>query len=159
MIWSSAKPYNVGPMCDKLFTKEQKEKLVAIWARDKLQLPQHAYNLKVQVYKQLSWVWHNGAILKRMSNLGVADHWLQENTVLIDDSIEKAVSEPYNLLQLEEFEGKKEQMESDVLGQVVRYLEKLRWEADVSARMRLNPFSYDPEADAFDWTPIANDMH
>lgn len=155
MIWSSAKPENVGPMCDKLFTKEQKDRLAAIWARDKLRLPANAYHEKVQVYKQLSWVWKDKSI--QSANPDAVDYWSQENTVLIDDSMEKAASEPFNVLQLEEFEGKKEQMEVDVLGQVVRYLKTLRRQRNVSAYIRWKPFAYDPEEGPFDWKSIIDD--
>ena len=78
---------------------------------------------------------------------------------MIDDSEEKAASEPYNILKIDEFEGKAEQMEADVLGQVVNYLDLLKWERDVSAYMSRTPFEYDETLDAYDWMPIVNDMH
>ena len=156
MIWSSAKPKNVERMCDKLFTTEQKDQVVAIWSRDRLRLPEGAYNQKVQVYKQLTWIWKDKKI--QSANPNPVDFWSQENTVLIDDSVEKAASEPHNIIRIQEFEGRRDQMESDVLGQVVKYLETLRSEIDVSAYMRWEPFEFDPE-EAFDWTAIVNDMH
>ena len=156
MVWSSARPDNVQGMCEKLLLKPQKEQLIGIWARDQLRLPADAYNQKVQVYKQLSWIWKDKKI--QSANPNPIEYWSQENTVLIDDSVEKAASEPYNLIQLEEFENKTEQVEVDVLGQVVKYLELLRWERDVSAYVRWKPFAFDPEK-AFNWMPIVNDMH
>ncbi|EME47362.1 hypothetical protein DOTSEDRAFT_69332 [Dothistroma septosporum NZE10] len=136
MVWSSARPENVTKMCSDLFTPKQKYELVAIWARDKLQLPSHAYWQKVQVYKQLTWVWNDNSI-----QVGI-ESWGQYNTVLIDDSTEKAASEPHNLIQIDEFEGKEEQMQDNVLGQVEQYLDTLRWQENVSAYVRTHPFKY-----------------
>lgn len=141
MVWSSSKPENVRKMCSDLFTPEQRSKLPAVWGRDTLRIPPHAYNQRVQVYKQLSWVWNDLAV--QASNPVPGGVWTQANTVLIDDTIEKAAGEPYNLIELEEFEAKKEQMSTDVLGQVALYLNDLRSQRDVSAYMRLHPFVYD----------------
>lgn len=163
MVWSSARLDNVKSMCSRLFTHAQAAGLVAIWARDRLGLTPAQYREKVQVYKQLSWIWSDPVVqssapdsLPEMRGLF---EWGQENTVLIDDSVEKAASEPYNLVQIDEFEGRAEQMQVDVLGQVVGYLETLRTEGDVSGYMRCKPFVYDPAAAAFDWMPIFNRMH
>lgn len=155
MVWSSAMPENVRKMCAKLITPAQDEKLVALWARDKLRLPPKSYRQKVQVYKQLAWVWHDPAV--QAANPDDVDYWCQENTVLIDDSMLKAASEPFNIVQLEEFEAKHEQMQSDVLGQVVKYLEVLRLQRNVSSYMRTKPFVYDADEE-FDWEAIEKDM-
>jgi hypothetical protein len=142
-------------MCTQLFTKEQLDQLVAIWARDTLRLPQKAYNEKVQVYKQLSWIWGDKSVQAKNSDWrGV---WGQDNTVLIDDSVEKAASEPHNIIQIEEFEGRQEQMKVDVLGQVVKYLEKLRKQRDVSAFIRRSPFVFEPE-ESFEWATVPYNM-
>ncbi|KAH9843445.1 catalytic domain of ctd-like phosphatases [Teratosphaeria destructans] len=151
MIWSSARPDNVKAMCGKLFTKPQMQQLIAVWARDKLRLAQKFYNQKVQVYKQLSWVWEELAA-------GGNGIWDQSNTVLIDDSMEKAASEPHNLVQIEEFEGRADQQSTDVLGQVVRYLEVARDYSDVSSFMREYPFTYLPEDALFDWSEMRAGM-
>lgn len=140
MVWSSSKPENVKKMCSTLFTADQQSKVTAVWGRDKLRIPPAAYNMKVQVYKQLPWVWSNLEI--QASNPVSGDNWSQANTVLIDDSIEKSASEPFNLIELEEFEAKPEQMTTDVLGQVALYLDDLRSQSDVSAYMRQHPFVY-----------------
>jgi hypothetical protein len=58
----------------------------------------------------------------------------------LDDSIDKAASEPYNLVQVEEFTKETKLDDDDVLGRVVAFLEELKWEADVSAAMRERPF-------------------
>lgn len=148
MVWSSAKPANVRPMCAQLFSPEQHQRLIAIWARDTLRIPDKHYNSKVQVYKQLSWIWEDGNL--HAAKKDASPIWEQANTVLIDDSVEKAASEPHNLICLEEFEDRPDQRTSDVLGQVVKYLEMLKYEKDVSAFMHLMPFTYNP-GEVFDW--------
>lgn len=68
----------------------------------------------------------------------------QSNTVLIDDSVEKAIAEPCNLLPVEEFVGQAESVEDDgkgVLMRVVDYLERLRLVSDVSAYIYEHPFN------------------
>lgn len=140
MVWSSARPENVANMCKKLFTPEQQEKLVGIWARDKLRLSDNQYREKVQVYKQLSWVWQDPIVAATSPN--AADQWNQHNTILVDDSVEKAASEPFNIVQIDEFEDTKEQKKVDVLGQVVEYLDVLRWQSNVSTCMRKQPFYF-----------------
>lgn len=146
MVWSSARPENVTKMCSDLFTPKQSHQLVVMWGRDKLQLPSQAYWQKVQVYKQLTWVWYDNSVQIMNPRMGI-ERWDQSNTVLIDDSFEKAASEPHNLVQIDEFEGKEEQMQDDVLSQVEQYLDTLRTQANVSAYMRAKPFKYLPVND------------
>ena len=153
MVWSSARPVNVEGMCQKLLSKDQIANLVGIWSRDDLRLPANAYKRRVQVYKQLSWVWQNEKVQSAKPNaLDPRARWDQTNTVLIDDNAEKAASEPHNLIEIDEFAGKKDQAQVDVLGQVVKYLESLRWQRDASAYIRSTPFVYNSN-DEFDWTP------
>ncbi|KAI7466269.1 hypothetical protein KC367_g6407 [Hortaea werneckii] len=156
MVWSSATPTNVELMCEKLFAPHQKDKLVGIWGRDKLHLSPTQYNQKVQVYKQLRWAWGDHSVAS--SAPPSTGEWDQENTVLIDDSEEKAASEPYNLLKIDEYEGTAEQDEMDVLGQVVEYIEKLSRQSNVSAYMRKHPFQFDKHAPGFNWLPTLVDM-
>jgi hypothetical protein len=152
MVWSSAQPKNVHGMADRLFTAEEKQNVAAIWTRDDLRLSPAQYREKVQVYKRLSWVWADDGI--QASHPDSQGVWTQADTVLIDDSVEKAASEPHSLIEIEEFEGRYDQMGSDVLGQVVGYLEKLKWQRDVSSYMRSTPFKFVPE-ETFDWSTVA----
>lgn len=138
MVWSSARRVNVDNMCKKLFSREQMDQLVGVWARDKLNLTPEQYNERVQVYKQLSWIWRDPTINGKRP-------WSQADTVLIDDSAEKAASEPHNVIEIEEFENRKDQLETDVLGQVIQYLDELSHQQDVSAYMRAHPFKWVPE--------------
>lgn len=147
MVWSSGMPENITAICDKIFTPEQRKALLDIWGRDTLHLPPAIYKEKVQVYKQLTWVWDQG-IKSKASAIGLAAHeepsplFDQSNTVLIDDSVEKAASEPHNLIEVDEFEAQPHEMQGTVLTQVVEYLEKVRWAADVSAWMCKQPFTF-----------------
>jgi len=139
MIWSSAQPVNVSKMVEKLFTSSDRKHLVAEWARDTLRLNQKQLNQKVQVYKQLSWVWASDEIAARYPN----QQWDQRNTVLIDDSVLKASAEPFNLVEIPEFE--KQEEHNDVLGQVTAYIDWLSSHEDVSCAIRAKPFQIDTE--------------
>lgn len=159
IVWSSARPHNVEAMVAQLFTKEQQAKLVKIWSREQLRLGAH-YNAKVQVYKQLTWLWEDAEVQASFpaTPFKVEDGWKeppptkwdQSNTVLLDDSIDKAASEPYNLIRVDEFTQENKRDGEDVLGRVLAYIENLKWEADVSAAMREKPF-LNGEGAEWDW--------
>jgi hypothetical protein len=153
VVWSSARPHNVNPMVAQLFNKKRHAKLVEIWSREHLRLGEH-YNEKVQVYKQLSWLWEDAKVQASFPAeppglFRIEDGWKkppppakwdQSNTVLLDDTTDKAASEPYNLIRVDEFTKENKDDGDDVLGRVIAYLEDLKWEADVSAAMRVKPF-------------------
>jgi hypothetical protein len=134
MVWSSSTPQNVERMVKRLFNEEQSKHLFAIWGRETLRLTPDQYRQKVQVYKQLQWIWESECAKTHFSG----NVWDQTNTVLIDDSLAKAVAQPHNLLQLPEFEGLPE--ENDVLGQALGYIDWLSQHSDVSAAIRCRPF-------------------
>ncbi|KAK0674070.1 HAD-like domain-containing protein [Cercophora samala] len=137
VIWSSARPENVKLMCENLLTDEQKAKVLAMWGRDKFGLTAADYQRKVQVYKRLGTVW---------GDRGINPHgqWHQGNTVLIDDSVEKARAEPYNAVTLPEFVGGVEGPgEERVLPAVHEYLNELAMTEDVSRYIRERPFRMD----------------
>ncbi|KAK7416449.1 hypothetical protein QQZ08_012000 [Neonectria magnoliae] len=142
-IWSSARPENVSRMVAQLLTPEQVERCLLVWARDQFGLSPTDYDSKVQVYKRLTSVWSNPRV---MSSHPAAEHggrWDQTNTVLVDDSLEKARTEPFNLLQIPEFSGI-ETESPHVLPQVHDYLNALSHQADISRSIRLKPFRLDP---------------
>ena len=152
IVWSSARPHNVKPMVAQLFNAEQHAKLVEVWSREQLRLGTH-YNEKVQVYKQLSWLWEDAKVQSSFpaetpASFRIEDGWKeppstkwdQSNTVLLDDTTDKAASEPYNLICVTEFTKENKDDGDDMLGRVMAYLEDLKWEADVSAAMRVRPF-------------------
>lgn len=159
IVWSSARPHNVKAMVAQLFNPEQHAKLVKVWSRDHLRLGKH-FEAKVQVYKQLTWLWGDSEVQASfpLAPFKVEDGWKapsiakwdQSNTVLLDDSIEKAASEPFNLIEVDEFTRENVGDGNDVLGRVVAYIEDLKWEADVSAAMRERPF-VNGQGDVWNW--------
>ncbi|KAL4750227.1 hypothetical protein BDW72DRAFT_118755 [Aspergillus terricola var. indicus] len=137
MIWSSSQPPTVAAVCKQLFSESNRQKLVAEWGRDKLGLSKSEYNTKVQVYKTLETVWsskqiqasHPGRVNKGKKK---GPRWDQSNTVLIDDSRLKAVSEPYNLIEIPEFTNNPDVDESAIFPKVLQRLEILAKCDDVS---------------------------
>jgi hypothetical protein len=142
MVWSSAQPDNVKNMCKKLFNNETAKTRIAVWNRNHFGLSASDYGQKVQVYKQLSRIWRNAGLSHRKHGEG----WIQfdqTNTVLLDDSREKAASEPFNLVEIESFEGSTDK--PDTLWQVREYLETLRSYTNVSAYIRENAYKYEED--------------
>ena len=136
LIWSSATPGNVTGICSKVFSQKRREKLLGEWGRDTLGLTPTQYMDRVQVYKKLDRIWDS----ESLSWKGVK--WDQRNTVLIDDSALKASAQPHNLVEIPEFTKEKEET-SDVLAQVVGYLEEARTWEDVSTFIKDRPFRVD----------------
>lgn len=144
MVWGSARPRNLRAICSRLLNREQLDSLVAMWGRDTLRLPTSLYNRKAVIHKRLEWVWDDESIRAQSALFG--HPWDQSNTVLIDDSLDKAASEPFNLIQVESFVAAEHQTEDEVLPRVVRYLEYLRLQKDASAYIRASPFGMTPES-------------
>jgi NLI interacting factor-like phosphatase len=132
MIWSSARPENVDRMCDKLFSEESRQQLVAVWGRDRLGLSAEDSQKRVQVYKRLERVWNDPQIQGRHPLASKGKGWHQGNTVLIDDSVEKSRSEPYNFLKVPEFTGYKGE-DPNLLKELAEYLAVLRMQTNVSS--------------------------
>lgn len=142
MIWSSGMPQNVEGVVEKLLTPQQRDKLVAIWSRNKLRIPSKYYGEKVYVYKQLSWIWQDQDLQSR-----VPGKWSQRNTVLIDDSEYKAAAEPFNLIEVDEYTSAHGQENDRTLEAVTNYLQRIRWYDNVSAAIRQTPFELDKSHD------------
>lgn len=141
MVWSSAQPGNVASMVQAAFTPEQQAQLVAIWGRDRLGLSPAQMCQKVVVYKRLEKVWDD---LNRAA--GPTGVWGQHNTVLIDDSRVKASGQPYNLVEVDTWEGMGGSGGAGGrdrgLVEVAGYLEEMRRGRyrDVNAYIRAVPF-------------------
>ncbi|KAG4291127.1 hypothetical protein FPRO06_03013 [Fusarium proliferatum] len=142
-IWSSARPENVNKMVEQLLTPEQRERVLVVWGRDSFGLSEGDYNAKVQVYKRLTTVWTNPRVRAAHSQAHKGGLWNQTNTILVDDSLEKGRSEPFNTLTLPEFSGLTTEM-PNVLPQVHDYLNELAYQADISRFVRQSPFKLDP---------------
>ena len=136
MIWSSATPRTVKQLCSQIMRPEERGALVAEWGRDKLGLSSRQYREKVQVYKCLDRVWGYQAIQETCPGYREGNRWGQHNTLLVEDSAEKARSEPWNLVQVPELarvgEVNREEGEG-VLTQVAGWINEARLWSDVSA--------------------------
>lgn len=141
MVWSSATPRSVESICNRIFNEEQRKKLLGVWTRVDFNLSKERYREKVQVYKQLSKIWTDPKI--RDAHPIQDECWTQENTILVDDSREKAASEPYNHIEVDEFVDLAWQKDQSTLEQVKEYLEELKWQKNVSAYIRQEPFVYE----------------
>ncbi|KAF8859565.1 HAD-like protein [Acephala macrosclerotiorum] len=139
VIWSSAKPENVTNMCNAILTKDLRKKVIAVWGRNKFGLSDTDFNLRVQCYKRLTTLWDDPLIAKSHPEYNFGGRWDQSNTVLVDDSLEKARSEPFNLIEVPEFFGD-EYEQGHILPQVHDYLNHLSMHSDVSGCIRSSPF-------------------
>lgn len=142
VFWSSARPENVRRMVETLVSPELLDKVVAVWGRDRFGLTSEDYNARTQCYKRLTALWDDPVVRASFP----ADRpgyegkcWDQGNTVLIDDSAEKARSEPHNAITIPEFAG--DMNESvDILPKVHDYLNELCFQEDVSTYVRAHSF-------------------
>lgn len=141
VVWSSARPQNVGSMIDSLLPRgASRDRLVAVWSRDDLGLSRDDYNRRVQVYKRLSRLWADNRVARSHPDFAAAGtRWGQGDTVLVDDSVEKARSEPHNLICVPEWVGDMKE-EPQVLPRVHDYINELCYQSDVSTYIRANPF-------------------
>lgn len=139
VIWSSARPDNVKRMVDELASPDQLHKVVAVWGRDRFGLSHEDYNARTQCYKRLTTLWDDPAV-KASYPKDLDGCWDQGNTVLIDDSVEKARSEPHNAITIPEFTGDMSAA-PDILPAVHDYLNELCFQEDVSTYIRANPFN------------------
>jgi hypothetical protein len=131
-------------MCKQLISPEDATKVIAVWGRDRFGLSSGDYIQRVQCYKRLSVLWNDPIVAASHPLAANGEKWSQLNTVLVDDSLEKAKSEPYNLVQIPEFEGNA--MEPGfVLPQVHDYLNECSRQANISAYMKSMPFKVKPE--------------
>ncbi len=148
MIWSSATKGNVDRMCKKLLGKESP---ITIWSRDQLGLTREDSLKNVQCYKRLTRVWANRAIQAQHPFAASGFFWDQTNTVLIDDSAEKARSEPFNCITLPDY-NKDSDESLPVLPRVHDYLNMLACQEDVSRFIRAHPFDIHATQPLFPYT-------
>ncbi|KAI0396128.1 HAD-like domain-containing protein [Xylariaceae sp. FL0594] len=145
-VWSSARMQNVRSMCREIISPADAPKVVAIRGRESFGLTQADYMRRVQCYKRLDILWRDPDVAAShwmAAAVSSGQTWSQLDTVLIDDSLEKARSEPYNLVQVPEYVGGAIE-DGLVLPQVHEYLNECSWQANISAFMRANPFRLDP---------------
>lgn len=144
MIWTSARPHNAATILQMLLDPTKRSNLVAAWARDTLSLTPEQYEGKVQVYKRLERIWRDKFLQATYPGV-LGGHWGPANTLLMDDSVEKARAQPFNLVNVPELQrdglDAEDAAEFPVLMQVKGYLDEARWWSDVSAFVRLRPFA------------------
>ncbi|KAL9031896.1 MAG: hypothetical protein Q9196_000092 [Gyalolechia fulgens] len=153
LVWSSATPQNVTAICANIFRPQERRALLGEWGRDTLDLTPQQYKAKVQVYKRLDRIWALDRMQRSHPGHAFGGRWSQKNTLLLDDSAMKASAQPYNAVVVPEFvkDGREEQQNgTDVLGQVVAYVEMARTFQDVSSFARERPFRID-EGWKWDW--------
>ncbi|KAI0452248.1 hypothetical protein F5B21DRAFT_484013 [Xylaria acuta] len=144
VIWSSARSQNVSNMCKQLLTPEDSAQVVAVWSRDNFGLSKDDFNQRVQCYKRLTALWNDPVVAASHPMAASGERWSQLNTVLVDDSSEKARSEPFNLVQIPDFQGNAKEP-GFVLPQVHDYLNECSQQVNVSAYMKGQPFKIKPE--------------
>lgn len=131
-------------MCDQLLTPEQRQKVVAVWGRDKFGLTKGDYDRRVQCYKRLTMLWNAPEVAQSHPDAAKGGKWSQKDTVLVDDSLEKARSEPYNLIPIPEFTGDEDEA-GYILPQVHDYINECSRQADISTYIRVKPFQAKPD--------------
>lgn len=139
VIWSSARSENVGRMCRQLLSPERHQRLLAVWGRDRFGLSRADFAARVMCYKRLTRIWGDEGIAQGHPGAVAGERWDQGNTVLVDDTGEKARSEPHNAVSVPEFRGDTAER-PDVLPQVHDYLNTLAYQADISTYIRAEPF-------------------
>ncbi|KAI8338088.1 HAD-like domain-containing protein, partial [Chlamydoabsidia padenii] len=133
MVWSSAQFQNVSNMC-RIFG-EHRNKLTLVWDRSKFGLTAKEYHTKTLTIKDLERVW------KELPDFG------PENTLLLDDSPEKTILQPYNHCVVSEFDHKSPVFQSNgdrELMVVKSYLEKVQYQDNVCNYIKNHPFVSSP---------------
>lgn len=139
-IWSSARRNNVLSMIDTLIPDlDCRRRVVVAWSRDNCGLSHDDYTRRVQIYKRLSHLWADPHVRAAHPLSKHGKVWSQLDTVLVDDSSEKARSEPHNLICIPEYEGG-EEAGVEVIPQVHDYLNILSSQHNISSYIRSKPF-------------------
>ncbi|KAF3205274.1 hypothetical protein TWF106_001196 [Orbilia oligospora] len=138
VVFSSAMQGTILNLLKATMAREHRSKILRIFTREDMEIPHKYFKLKVSTFKRLSMVWD--ALADQNSNW----QFDQTNTVLMDDSTEKASSEPHNHLLVPEYTVDIHNTGGDeVLGNIAGYLEEVRKWGNVSAYIRENPFDKD----------------
>jgi alpha-tubulin suppressor-like RCC1 family protein len=126
MVWSSGQPHTVKRMLDTFFGP-YKTQLVKTWTRDNFELTPEEYNSKCLTVKDLDKVWAD-----------CDGRYGAHNTILIDDSEEKAQKQPNNLVLALTFEPRQADVDRE-LEYLREHLLFLTHEEDVSQYIKYNP--------------------
>jgi hypothetical protein len=126
MVWSSGKPHTVERVIN-IFFGEHRKQLVATWARDKFGLTDEQYNSNYPTIKDLSKVWAD------FPKYGA------HNTILIDDSPEKAEKQPNNLVCASTFVPKNINRDIE-LKHLMGHLAILRQKGNIAEYIKNHPY-------------------
>ncbi|CAG8467019.1 11262_t:CDS:1 [Diversispora eburnea] len=137
MIWSSARPENVDRMVREIFGN-YRERLMAIWGRDKFGLSEEEFFTNFKPIKNLEIVWKEFNEKNGSNFDGRKKEFNQTNTILIDDSPYKAQLQPFNAIHLSEFERNEEDRE---LLKIIEYLKLIKYQSNVSTFIKEHPFN------------------
>ncbi|EPE09651.1 phosphoprotein phosphatase [Ophiostoma piceae UAMH 11346] len=159
VVWSSARADNVGVMCDNLSSPDvMRNNVVAVWARDRFGLSPSDYDGRVQCYKRLTKLWEDPHVAKSHPHYAEGGRWSQANTVLIDDTPEKARAEPHNAVIVPEFTDDNSKYDG-ILPSVHDYLNELCFQSNVSNYMRENPFYIRSDFEAVAEKPASTEFY
>ncbi|KAH8552570.1 HAD-like domain-containing protein [Umbelopsis sp. PMI_123] len=134
-VWSSARRHTVSNMC-QLFG-DFKKQLLFTWSRENFGLSDEEYLRNTPTIKDLQLVWKNLDVNSSLTKYTAC------NTILLDDSASKAVLQPFNSIAISEFDHKCTniiQNGDNELLNVIAYLEKVKYEDNVSNFMKRNPY-------------------
>ncbi|KAG1445434.1 hypothetical protein G6F55_011962 [Rhizopus delemar] len=128
MVWSSAHSESVKYMC-RIFGSLQ-SKLALIWDHSSLGPSFSEHGRKVVTVKDLEKVWQH-------FEPGRFD---VTNTILLDDSAQKAVLQPFNLVQPTKFQYASSSSGECELMQLLSYFKSLRYQSNVSNYIHSHPY-------------------
>ncbi|KAG2228755.1 NLI interacting factor-like phosphatase-domain-containing protein [Thamnidium elegans] len=130
MLWSSAQTHSVKYM-SRAFGSHA-EKITVTWDRHHFGLSKIDFNRKVVTIKNLDKVWKY-----------FGGKYDATNTVLLDDSPEKTVMQPYNAIHPAEFVHHNNEFilsgEAELLN-VVDYLQKLQFQSNIANYIKQFPY-------------------
>ncbi|CAI2193648.1 3792_t:CDS:1 [Funneliformis geosporum] len=138
MIWSTSRPENVDKMVSLIFG-DQKEKLIAVWARDKFGFTKEEYERDTKAIKNLDIIWKALNTQTESPDNLILD---PTNTILIDDSRYKAQLQPFNAIHPRGFNRERVGKGGDSeLTTIIKYLEVVKYQSNVAAYMKDHPFT------------------
>lgn len=167
MIWTTSKPTTVRTILPVALKGRVRRKLCEVLDRSSFNLNRVQYFSKTQVYKELDRIWNDKTLQRKREEQTktvrkklpqtkiIRGWWNQSNTILIDDSWQKAAKQPYNLLEVPAFTDSNAGDEV-TLRMVLRQLRVLSWYDDVSCKIRewieLRNKTFSPKPDGTPWT-------
>ena len=141
MVWSSATPVSVKYMIQGAFSSKQRAKLIACWTRDELGLSKEQYYSKSKNYKKLSLVWSSQKLRNSAKRKGFIAEWNSMNTVIVDDSAEKAKYNRDNLIEVKSFDEEAYERGDDTeMKKLLEYLQDLVGAPNVVDFMKRRPY-------------------